>query len=151
MRKLSLLLIMIIVMALAAPVTFAIREVTPEPTPSPEPTAPPATPTAIPQPPAPDDLEPEDEDEDQDEGEDDGETGNLVSQAGDRITSGDAEGAIELLNEAVQINPLNDEAYALRGIANAQLGRLQRAIDDYTQALEIKNYEWTYYTFRANT
>ncbi len=139
MRKASLLLILLLTVTLFAPATYAIREVTPTPQPTPQPTTPPPTPETPAQPDAPDAPET------------DSAVQELLGQAGDRITSGDPQGAIELTNEVLALNPLADEAYALRGIANAQLGRLQRAIDDYTQALEIKNYEWTYYTFRANT
>lgn len=53
-----------------------------------------------------------------------------------KVQTGDYQGAIADLNQAIQTNPTAD-AYYNRGVAYTQLGRHQEAIADFTQAIQL--------------
>ncbi len=74
----------------------------------------------------------------------------LTEAAIEAIQSGDMERAIELMSQALEMEPDRAEAYVIRGIANAQTGRFTRAIDDYTRAIELMPYDWATYTYRGD-
>lgn len=59
----------------------------------------------------------------------------LVHQGKILFERGKYEMAIDKLNQAVEINPDNDEAYFQRGLAWMYKGSLERAKDDFTRAL----------------
>jgi len=61
----------------------------------------------------------------------------LVRAAEGHRLTGDPEGALELLQRALEINPSLAEAYSSRGLVHLQLGRTDKAIDDLNRALEI--------------
>ncbi len=50
---------------------------------------------------------------------------------------GDLDGAIDDYNRAIEINPIDIDAYSYRGIAKARKGDLEGAIADYTRAIEL--------------
>jgi tetratricopeptide (TPR) repeat protein len=61
----------------------------------------------------------------------------FLIQGGDNYQKGDYQGAIQALNQALQINPNYAEAYFSRGNARNELGDKQGAIADFDQALRI--------------
>ena len=62
----------------------------------------------------------------------------------------DSSGYINLLNEAIQLNPNNDIAYNNRGVAYAELGRYEQAIQDFNKAIQLNpNYDATAYANRG--
>lgn len=118
---------------------FAIGEITPTPQPDtnqPAPTLPPS-PTLVPSPTAVPDT-PETDDVDA-----------ILDEAVAAFQAGDFETAIVLLNEVLTIDQSNAEAFAIRGVSYSQLGSLSRAIDDFTRAIELVPYDWTFHVFRA--
>jgi tetratricopeptide (TPR) repeat protein len=61
----------------------------------------------------------------------------LVERAAEYGSRGDLKGAIELLDEALRINPRHATAWVTRATAVRKLGDYQRAIQDATKAIEI--------------
>ena len=53
------------------------------------------------------------------------------------IEARDYKSAVESLTSFLENNPLSDEAYFLRGKANHELGTLDKASTDYTQAIKL--------------
>jgi tetratricopeptide (TPR) repeat protein len=126
MKVMLLLPLMIAALSLflVAPSTQAIEEVTPTPD------LPEITPTELP-----------------DSGADITE---LLDEAITLIESEDYEGALDVLNEAIELNAANVDAYVWRGITYANLENYTRAIDDYTRALNLRPYDATVYVLRGN-
>jgi len=108
----------------------AIGEVTPAPT---QPV--PATPTPAPTQAAPADSEA---------------TQTLLDEALAALQAGNFQEAIALMDQLIAINPSEPDAYFFRGVGYAQLEDYALAIDDYTRAIELRHYQWTYYAFRAD-
>jgi tetratricopeptide (TPR) repeat protein len=54
-----------------------------------------------------------------------------------RLDSGDAQGALELLDRAVEAQPRSAESHTARGLARARLGDAARALDDLDRAVEL--------------
>jgi len=50
---------------------------------------------------------------------------------------GDKQGAIADYNEAIRLNPQDDDAYYNRGLAKSDLGNKQGALVDFRKALEL--------------
>lgn len=137
-NKLIVGVVVAALLMLTAPV-FAIGEITPTPTPAPdhETESPPTpTPTVTPLPPPPESDGGSDVDA-------------LLDEAVSVFQAGNFEGAIDLLNQVLEQDPSNAEAYAIRGIAYNQLGSISRAIDDFTRAIDLIPYDWTFHVFRA--
>jgi len=112
----------------------AIGEVTP--TPDPEPVA---DPTPIPtEAPPVDDVDAE-------------EVIRLLDEAITAFSDGNFELAGELADQAIALDDRNAEAYAIRGIIFARDQRYTLAIDDFTRAIDIIPYDWTFHTLRADT
>src|SRR5690349_12082379 len=61
----------------------------------------------------------------------------LVEQAAAYGSQGDLKRAVELLDEAVRIDPQHAVAWATRATAFRKLGNFERAIQDATRAIEI--------------
>ncbi|MCA9882940.1 MAG: tetratricopeptide repeat protein [Anaerolineae bacterium] len=74
----------------------------------------------------------------------------LFDDATAAFQSGDFDGAIDFMNQVLDIEPDNAEALTIRGLARSQIGSLQLAIDDYTFALELVPYRWDILTFRGD-
>lgn len=74
----------------------------------------------------------------------------LIDQAVQAFQFGQFNQAIDLLNQALEIDPRNAEALAVRGIVYSQQGDFNRGVDDLTRAIEIVPYMWTYYTLRGD-
>ncbi|MCU0511716.1 MAG: tetratricopeptide repeat protein [Anaerolineae bacterium] len=129
------LLLLTLALFNAAPITRAIGEVTPTPAPAqPAATAAPAQPLqppAIPATPLPD-------------------VEVLIGRAIDAIQSGDFQAAIDLMDEAIAEQPEYAESYLVRGAAYSQLENYDRAIADFTTAIELLPYEANLYLFRGN-
>ena len=59
--------------------------------------------------------------------------------------SGDYEGQIKILNEAIKLDPTFDYAYFSRGYVYGKLKNYQQSIKDYTQAINLdSNFDWAY-------
>jgi len=74
----------------------------------------------------------------------------MIDQAVTDIQQGNLTAAIEGMDQVLEMEPDNSDAYFVRGIAYSQEGRFNRAIDDFTRAIEIIPYDWTLYTFRGD-
>lgn len=74
----------------------------------------------------------------------------MIDQAVADIQQGNLTAAIEAMDQVLEIEPENSNAYFIRGIAYSQEGRFNRAIDDFTRGIEIVPYDWTLYTFRGD-
>lgn len=148
MRKQQLLILTstLILMAafgvlLTAPtVVQAIGEITPTPVEDEATPVPTIAPTPVPTT-APAD-EPTDDIDDQVDA--------LFDQALAAFQQGDFDGAIDIANQVLELQPDNAEALWVRGLARSQIGNLQMAIDDYTFALQLVPYRWDIYTLRGD-
>jgi len=58
-------------------------------------------------------------------------------QGNDRLKQGDYPGAIEALTKTIERDPINFGAYLNRGVAYANLKEFDKAIADYSRAIEI--------------
>lgn len=74
----------------------------------------------------------------------------LLDEALSAIQAQDFATALSLSDEAIALDANNPQAYFLRGVVYAQQNRLRLAIDDYTRAIGLRSWEWTYYAFRAD-
>src|SRR5688572_2574378 len=61
----------------------------------------------------------------------------LYNQAVQAYESGNLEEAIELLDEAIRLEPDFIDAYINRGVAYADLGDYRQAIADFTHAIRL--------------
>lgn len=61
----------------------------------------------------------------------------LLSQATAAIQNGDFNGALGFINQAIEIDPSDAEAFVLRGIAMAQTGQPEGATEAFHEALRI--------------
>src|SRR5689334_20785194 len=61
----------------------------------------------------------------------------LVARAAEYGLRGDLKRSVELLDQALQINPRHAMAWTARATAVRKLGDYQRAIEDATKAIEI--------------
>ncbi|MCS6836393.1 MAG: tetratricopeptide repeat protein [Anaerolineae bacterium] len=113
--------------------TQAIGEVTPVPTQTPQTTPIPATATPAPAVPS-----------------DPNATERLLDEALSALQAGRFQDAIALMDQLIASNPSEPDAFFFRGVGYAQLQDYARAIADYTRAIELKRYMWTYYAFRAD-
>ena len=69
-----------------------------------------------------------------------------VNEAEGHVRNEDHQGAIELLNEAIQIDPNYAVAYFSRGDAYCKLGENQPAIQDFDKAIQLnQDHAETYY------
>lgn len=69
------------------------------------------------------------------------------------ILEKDPQQAIYLLNQAIEINPINAHYYGVRGVAYQLFEKPKNAIKDYDKAISLsKNdkWEWEYYANRAS-
>lgn len=60
-----------------------------------------------------------------------------VARAEAAITRKDAEGAVTLLDEAVEIDPENADAYYLRGMAHTYFKRFDAGVQDLEKSIEL--------------
>ena len=74
----------------------------------------------------------------------------LLDEALAALQAGNFQQAIGLMDQLIAIDPNESDAYFFRGVGFAQLQDYTRAIDDYTRAIGLKRYMWTYYAFRAD-
>lgn len=132
------LLFLIMMVSLALPFTaLAIGEVTP----SPEPDAPAATPTPVPT------AMP---DEDATDPGMQAELDAMIEDAIDLIETEDFQAVVDLMDEALSMDPRFAEAYLFRGVAYSRLNNLMRAVDDFTRAIDIEPWQWDFYLFRGD-
>ncbi len=61
-----------------------------------------------------------------------------VAKARIKLKSGAYKQAVNDLNNAIRVDPMDHESYLLRGQAQLGAGRIQKAIDDFNRALEFK-------------
>ncbi len=64
---------------------------------------------------------------------------------------GDYQGAIDSLNQGLQLSPNSSKAYELRGLARAQLGDINNAITDFSEAISRNPQEAQAYRNRGLT
>lgn len=70
----------------------------------------------------------------------------LKNRGVEKATSGDQQAAIQLYNQAIQLNPNDAEAHYKRGNINYELGNLDAAITDYTKTIQLQpDYANAYY------
>jgi tetratricopeptide (TPR) repeat protein len=55
----------------------------------------------------------------------------------EKINNGDFDGGLNMVNEAISLDPLDPEKYHFRGLVNAHLKKLVEAIVDYKKAISI--------------
>jgi len=75
----------------------------------------------------------------------------LLEDAITLFQAGNYDAVIDVINEVLLQEPENSEAYAIRGLAYSQLNNLVRAIDDFTLAINLREWDWSYYVFRADS
>jgi tetratricopeptide (TPR) repeat protein len=134
-----LLMMLALVGALLLPMntTQAIGEITPTPADdgAPAPTATPMPePTAIP-----------------DTSDEDFDANALLDEAIFALQNNEVGEALEIVNQVLEVDERNATAYAIRGILYVRQDRLLLAIDDYTRAIDIIPWDWTFHTLRADT
>lgn len=75
----------------------------------------------------------------------------LLDEALGALQAGDLNTALTNANQAIQMDPQADQAYAVRGIVYFRQGEFLRAVDDFTIAIDLVYWNWSYYTFRGDT
>ena len=60
-----------------------------------------------------------------------------IKQGLAKFELGDYQGAIQDFDNAIKLNPENDDAYRYRGIAKGKLGDYQGAIQDLANAIRL--------------
>lgn len=74
-----------------------------------------------------------------------------LEQALQEFLNGDYGLAVETLSRMLLIYPDNAEGYFLRGFAYQALARPTLALDDFTRAIGIQPYQWTFFLARGDT
>lgn len=75
----------------------------------------------------------------------------LIDDAISAIQAGNLTRALEIINEAIEVDENNAEAFAIRGIVYVRQERYLLAIDDFTRAIDRMPYSWTFYGLRGDT
>ncbi|MGV3630672.1 MAG: tetratricopeptide repeat protein [Bacteroidota bacterium] len=73
----------------------------------------------------------------------------LIMQVNALSQSNDLEGALKLLNKAIEMDPKGHQAYGLRAIVQYRQGNTDQALADLGEAIRIKPDKSSYYSDRA--
>ena len=61
----------------------------------------------------------------------------IMQQGVEKVNNGDIAGGLNMVNEAIALDPLDPEKYHFRGLVNAHLKNLVEAIVDYKKAISL--------------
>jgi tetratricopeptide (TPR) repeat protein len=61
----------------------------------------------------------------------------IMQQGVETVNNGDIEGGLDLVNEAIEMDPYDPEKYHFRGLVNAHLKKYFEAIVDYKKAISL--------------
>ena len=73
----------------------------------------------------------------------------IIEQAKDKVTEKDFDQALNLFNQALEINTKGKEALYERGVLYTNLSQLELALFDFNKLIEIENDNSFYYACRA--
>jgi tetratricopeptide (TPR) repeat protein len=75
----------------------------------------------------------------------------LIEQALKKDRQGDSQAVVNLLDEAIKLNPNSDRAYYNRGTIFLNLNKYQQAVDDFNKALKLNPKRFEAYLNRGDT